>query len=96
MMVPIGTADLRTLKSFSSIEACEAALPKARRSFSNAFCVSTAPPEPEPDHAELLVFTANELLSFKSFPSLEACEKVRAQQLPPAGAQSVCTKLEMH
>lgn len=94
MMVAAGTeGELKTIRSFASNEACDEALATARRTVSNAFCVSTTPPPPPPEYGFLVeVDTAkNEIVDLKTYPSLAECERMLAVRPVRLGHQAACT-----
>ena len=94
MMVATGRdGEVRTIQSFAPNEACDEALPTVRRTISNAFCVSTTMPPPEPEHGYLVeVHTeSNEWIGLETYPSMAECQRVLAARGPKPGIQSACT-----
>ena len=93
MMVVRGDKELVTLHSFASNEACDAALATVRRTISNAFCVSTTPPPPEPEHGYLVEvhIESNEWVGLETYPSMAECERALAARAPKPGYQTGCT-----
>jgi hypothetical protein len=88
MMVATGSEHgLRTIRSFPSNEACDAALAIVRRTFSNAFCVSTTPPPPPPKLGFLAeIEGGKELVGLTTYPSMAACAAALTA-LPPLPAR---------
>ena len=92
MIVGTGVGgEVRTIASYSSNEACDAALPTARRHSPAAVCVSTTPPPPEPELGLLAVIAGEELVALTPFPSMKACEAARAALPPKPNHRAVCT-----
>jgi len=98
MMVATGNdGEVRTIRSYPSNQACDRALPAVRRTISNAFCVSTTPPPPEPESFALTEISAEgELLSLRMFDSSADCERALAALPAGNGRHIQCGKFEMH
>ena len=92
MIVGTGVGgEVRTIASYPSNEACDAALPTARRHSPAAVCVSTTPPPPEPELGLLAVIAGEELVALTPFPSMKACEAARAALPSKPNHRAVCT-----
>ena len=92
MMVATGSEHgLRTIRSFPSNEACDAALVTVRRTISNAFCVSTTPPPPPPKLGFLAeVEGGKELVGLTTYPSMAACAAALTALPPLPGRRRMC------
>jgi len=92
MMVATGSGgDVRTIRSFPSNEACDAALAAVRRTVSNAFCVSATPPPPPPKFGFLAEVEGDkELVGLTPYPSLAACAAALAALPRLPGRRRMC------
>jgi hypothetical protein len=84
--------EVRTIRSFSSNEACDEALPRYRGNHPDAFCVSTTIPQP-PEYGFLVEVDVekNEIVTLETHPSMSDCRQVLAGRTPRPGIQSACT-----
>jgi hypothetical protein len=92
MMVATGSGnDLRTIRSYRSNEACDAALATVRGTVSNAFCVSTTPPPPPPQLGFLAEVEGDkELVGLTTYPSMAACTAALRALPPVPGRRRMC------
>lgn len=85
--------EVRTVQSFASNEACDEALPAARRRWSDAVCISTTPPPPPPEYGFLyeVRIEDNEMVRLETHPSMAACERALAARPARPGHQAGCS-----
>lgn len=85
--------DVVTIRSFPSNEACDEALPAARRRYSDAVCISTTPPPPPPEYGFLFEVRMedNEMVALETYPSMAACRQALAARPAKPGHQAGCS-----
>ena len=82
-----------TIRSFPSNEACDRALPAARRRYSDAVCISTTPPPPPPEYGFLFEVRVedNEMVALETYPSMAECRQALAARPARPGHQAGCS-----